>query len=178
MGNSDQRLKASMSEEAFLGLVLSAVEVYKKECLGLLLGYRMKDGFLIEYAIPYQTAERGHAVVDINNKYHRRLRGALGALHKWDLIGDFHSHPQYGPAKGEVVPSEKDIEDMPENSIFVIVGINDRRKHQYFEENKDGTISGVVGEHHIKLACFYKERNNRIRRVALTCQFATGLYTD
>lgn len=171
-------MKATISEEAFLGLVLSAIEVYKRECLGLLLGYRLKDRFLIEYAIPYQTAERSHDLVDINNKYHRRLKGALQALHKWDLVGDFHSHPQYGLAKGMVSPSAEDITDVPENSIFIIVAINDRRKQQFFEENKDGTISGVVGGHHIKIACFYKEKNSRVRRVPVSCQFATGLYPD
>lgn len=177
MNNS---MKATISEEAFLGLVLSAIEVYKRECLGLLLGYRMEDGFLIEYAIPYQTAERSHDVADINNRYHRRLKGALEALHKWDLIGDFHSHPQYGPAKGNVSPSNEDIRDVPENSIFIIVAINDRRKHQFFEENKDGTISGALGEHHIKLACFYKDKDGKktIRPVPLSCPFATGLYPD
>jgi len=171
-------MKATISEEAFLGLVLSAIEVYKRECLGLLLGYRLKDRFLIEYAIPYQTAERSHDLVDINNKYHRRLKGALEALHKWDFIGDFHSHPQYGPAKGNVSPSREDIKDVPENSIFVIVAINDRKKQQFFEENKDGTVSGVVGDHHIKIACFYKEKKNKVRSVPVSCQFATGLYPE
>ena len=173
-----EKMKASISEEAFLGLVLSSIEVYKLECLGLLFGYRMNGGFAIEYAIPYQAADRTHAEVDIRSKYSRRLRTALTALQKWELIGDFHSHPQYGNSKGNVSPSDADISDIDENSIFVIVAINDRKRQQYFEVNKDGTISGVLGDHHIKIACFYKENKKRIRRVHLTCQFATGLYPD
>ncbi|MEE8448668.1 MAG: Mov34/MPN/PAD-1 family protein [Thermodesulfobacteriota bacterium] len=174
----NMHMKATMSEEAFLGLMLSSIEVYKRECLGLLLGYRMKEGFVIEYAIPYQAAERGHGVVDVLNKYHRRLQTALAALQKWDLIGDFHSHPQYRNAKGNVSPSKEDIRDIQKNSIFIIVAINDRKKRQHFEMNKDGTISGVLGEHHIKIACFCKEKENSIHPVHLTCQFATGLYAD
>lgn len=171
-------MKASISEEAFLGLVLSSIEVYKLECLGLLLGYRMNGAFVIEYAIPYQAAERAHGEVDIRSKYHRRLRTALAALKKWDLIGDFHSHPQYGNSKGDVSPSREDVADIPENSIFIIVAINDRKRHQYFQVNKDGTISGVLGDHHIKIACFYRDNKNKVHRIQLSCQFATGLYTD
>lgn len=171
-------MKATISEEAFLGLVLSAIEVYKRECLGLLLGYRMDGGFLVEYAIPYQTAERGHNGVGIKDKYGRRFREALKALHKWDLVGDFHSHPQYGLAKGNPSPSCDDVQDIREDSLFIIIAINDRLKRQPFTENRDGTISGVLGDHHLKLAAFYKGQGRRIARVPLTCQFATGLYTE
>src|SRR3712207_9209846 len=37
----------------------SSVEAYKKECYGLILGYRTDRQWMIEYAVPYQTAERG-----------------------------------------------------------------------------------------------------------------------
>ncbi len=49
-----------LCQTAFLSVVLSSIEAYKKECYGLLLGYRTDTDWLVEYAIPYQTATRGH----------------------------------------------------------------------------------------------------------------------
>ena len=53
---------AYVSQSAFWGLLISAVEVYKRECFGLLIGYRDRKGpeqrYIIEHAVPYQSAGR------------------------------------------------------------------------------------------------------------------------
>ena len=55
---------AYISQNAFWGLLISAVEVYKRECFGLLIGYRDRRGpedmYIVEHALPYQTAGRRH----------------------------------------------------------------------------------------------------------------------
>jgi hypothetical protein len=51
-------MKLFLSESAFMGLILSSIEVYKKECLGLLLGYKLEDRFIVEYTVAYQSAKR------------------------------------------------------------------------------------------------------------------------
>jgi len=50
-------MKVFLSEAAFMGLVLSSIEVYKKECLGLLLGYKLEDRYIVEYSVAYQSAK-------------------------------------------------------------------------------------------------------------------------
>ena len=37
-------MTAYISQNAFWGLLISAVEVYKRECFGLLIGYRDRRG--------------------------------------------------------------------------------------------------------------------------------------
>ena len=53
-------LQVYLNENVFMGMVLSCVEVYKKECFGLLLGYRTPEKYIVEHAIPYQTVRQGH----------------------------------------------------------------------------------------------------------------------
>lgn len=55
-----------LSDKAFIGMVLSAVEVYKKEYMGALLGYNLRKRIVVEYAIPYQTAKRKPTEVEPN----------------------------------------------------------------------------------------------------------------
>ena len=54
-------LDVYLSDKAFLGLVLSAIEVYKKECMGALLGYNAYNRIVVKYAIPYQQQKEDPA---------------------------------------------------------------------------------------------------------------------
>ena len=50
-------MEVYISANAFWALLISAIEVYKKECFGLLLGYRDNSNiYIVEHAISYQTA--------------------------------------------------------------------------------------------------------------------------
>jgi hypothetical protein len=51
-------MKVYLSEHAFMGLLLSSAEVFKRESLGYLLGYRLDDWIIVEYAFSLQTARR------------------------------------------------------------------------------------------------------------------------
>src|SRR5437867_9295537 len=66
-----------ISQNAFWGLLISAVEVYKRECFGLLIGYRDRKGpqemYIVEHALPYQTARRRHRGVASNPRAHKRI---------------------------------------------------------------------------------------------------------
>ena len=90
-----------ISQNAFWGLLISAVEVYKRECFGLLIGYRDRKGggfggrhaspgsvseapdslrrraddemYIVEHALPYQTARRRHRGVTSNPRAHKRI---------------------------------------------------------------------------------------------------------
>src|SRR5207244_1815062 len=95
-----------ISQNAFWGLLISAVEVYKRECFGLLIGYRDRKGggfggrhaspgsvseapdslrrraddemYIVEHALPYQTARRRHRGVTSNPRPHHRLHHDRG----------------------------------------------------------------------------------------------------
>ena len=60
-------MEVYISSNAFWALLISAIEVYKRECFGLLLGYRDHPNiYIVEHAISYQTANRGHSSVEKN----------------------------------------------------------------------------------------------------------------
>src|SRR4030042_1522548 len=61
-------MRVYLSENAFIDLLLSSAEVYKKECLGFLLGYKLEDRFIVEHVFSVQTANRRHKGVVYNEK--------------------------------------------------------------------------------------------------------------
>jgi len=85
----------------FSALVMSAVEVYSKETMGLLIGKhdrrfirgRLTDCVVVQGAYPLQTAWRGFTSVMIgNSRAFRRARRTLSHL-GFELLGEYHSHP-------------------------------------------------------------------------------------
>src|SRR5258706_3029455 len=91
---------AYISQNAFWGLLISAVEVYKRECFGLLIGYRDRKGpedmYIVEHAVAYQTAGRRHKGVVSNPRAHRRIERFLRAIPQPSGIGGFHSPTMLG----------------------------------------------------------------------------------
>ena len=86
-------MEVYISSNAFWALLISAIEVYKRECFGLLLGYRdHPNSYIVEHAISYQTANRRHTSVEKNGRASRRIEKFLANLPHLSLVGDFHSH--------------------------------------------------------------------------------------
>jgi proteasome lid subunit RPN8/RPN11 len=117
-------MRVYLSENAFIDLLLSSAEVYRKECFGLLLGYKLEDRFIVEHAFSVQTANRKHKGVEYKRKNHKKIEPILARFNKLQKIGDFHSHTQFGPTKGLAFPSDEDITSMVHDNIYLIVAIN------------------------------------------------------
>lgn len=167
-------MRLYLSENAFIDLLLSSAEVYKRECFGFLLGYRLEDRFIVEHAFSIQTANRKHRTVTYNRKNHRRIEPILAKFDKLQKIGDFHSHTQFGLAKGLPIPSAEDIQSMVENNIYVIIAINNNEKTMSWGENRDGTISGSVSEFFFKISAHYLNGGTSVRRAKIHCPFPPG----
>ena len=103
-------MTAYISQNAFWGLLISAVEVYKRECFGLLIGYRDRKGpeemYIVEHAVPFQSAGRKHKGVVSNPRAHKRIERFLEAIPQLSVIGDFHSHTMWGYSKAASHPSD------------------------------------------------------------------------
>ncbi|MBM4128771.1 MAG: hypothetical protein FJ243_01485, partial [Nitrospira sp.] len=162
------------SENAFIDLLLSSAEVYKKECLGFLLGYRLEDRFIVEHAFPVQTANRKHRGVVYNFKNHKKIEPILERFGKLQIIGDFHSHTQFGPTKGLPIPSEEDIREMAHGRIYLIVAINNNEKTMHWDENRDGTISGSVSDFFFKISAHFLNGEKVVKRARIHCAFPPG----
>ncbi len=169
-------MKVYLSENAFMGLLLSSAEVFKKESLGYLLGYRLHDRFIIEYAFSLQSARRKRRGVILHHRDKKKIEPILSKFVKLQIVGDFHSHTPYGDAKGIPVPSAEDIKGMEKDNLYIIIAINELNSTKIWKENKDGSISGSMGNFFFKIsAYFYPDVNCVPQRSTIYCPFPPGL---
>ena len=167
-------MRVYLSENAFIDLLLSSAEVYKSECLGFLLGYKLEDRFIVEHAFSFQTANRRHKGVEYSQRNHKRIEPILARFNKLEKIGDFHSHTQFGPTKGLPIPSEEDKEGMMPGHIYLIVAINNNEKTMPWGEKRDGTISGSISEFFFKISAHFLNGESSVKRAKIHCPFPPG----
>ena len=168
-------MEVYISANAFWALLISAIEVYKKECFGLLLGYRDNSNiFIVEHAISYQTANRKHTSVEKNGRASRRIDKFLANLPHLSLIGDFHSHTGWGDLKGVGIPSTQDVCDMSPENLYIIIVANDKRRSAGWQYNGDGTLSGTVDDYHFRIGGYYLDEFARAKRANIFCPYAIG----
>ncbi|NIM23113.1 MAG: hypothetical protein GTO55_02315, partial [Armatimonadetes bacterium] len=135
MNTGEGKLEIHLSEIAFTGIVLAALEAFKKESYGLLLGQKTTRGLVVQYAVPYQTAKRHTSWVRRNERAHARMEGFLKNLHHLNLIGDFHSHTVRGASKALCRLSPLDKRDLRENDVCIISALNLRKRYQRWQSN-------------------------------------------
>ena len=170
-----KRKTVIVKERAFWSMVLSAIEVFHLETLGLLLGMRGEDKFIVEYAIPYQTAQKQKTWVSPNEKRASRVKKIVSIL-PVDMIGDFHSHTEIGKSKARIIPSGDDIADMDEGFVYILIALNESAKIVKWHKNKDGSISGTLGGYHLRLIAHeYIEKGKYYKKVEIICPSAVGL---
>jgi proteasome lid subunit RPN8/RPN11 len=169
-------MKVYLSENAFMGLLLSSAEVFKRESLGYLLGYRLDDRIIVEYAFSLQTALRKRRGVIFHHRDQKKVDPILANFEKLQIVGDFHSHTPYGTNRGLPIPSPEDIKGMEEDNLYIIIAINDLDKCKSWHENKDGSISGSMGNFFFKISAYYYPFLNCIpQRSPIYCPFPPGL---
>ena len=167
-------MRVYLSENAFIDLLLSSAEVYKKECLGFLLGYKLEDRFIIEHAFSFQTASRKPKGVASHDRSHKKIEPILSRFDRLQIIGDFHSHTQFGTNRGLPSPSQEDVDSMTQEHIYLIVAINNNRKTLSWAENRDSTISGTVDNFFFKISAYFLNGNASVRKAKIHCPFPPG----
>ncbi len=173
------RIKAYLSLPAFLTILSSAVEVFRKETLGYLIGIKGENKFIVEYAIPYQTAESTttHSTLDFNRA--SRINEILERLAQGrEYIGDFHSHTVYGKMPATVLPSSTDLLWTVPGDLSVICAVNFKKKSARWRENSRGILTGTVGAYRIEIGGYYVAKahfGRQYRRVVIKCPPATGI---
>lgn len=162
-----------IKEQALFSMLLSTVEVYRHESLGLLLGYKGVNEFIIEYAVPYQTAMKGYSWVAPRSTAAERM-GKILKYVPINLIGDFHSHTQWGDSMAMPVPSGDDIADMQIDKVHIIVAINDKTKLQKWC-SKNTVLVGSLGGYAIEIGAFILKGEYEAKTIKIICPSATGL---
>jgi len=163
-----------LSDKAFMGIILSSVEVYKNECHGALLGIQTPGRIIVEYAIPFQAAERKFVEVTPNWRRELKVIEILPKLIHLQKLGYFHSHPQFGNKRGVASLSEADKDYMQGGEAEIVVAINDAKKSLRWRESKNG-LSGALGKYNIVIAGFYKrKKDGRIMNYRVLCPYGVG----
>ena len=163
-----------LSEKAFMGIILSSVEVYKNECRGALLGYRSPGRIIVEYAIPFQSAERRPSEVVPNWRRELRVMKVLPRLMNLEKLGYFHSHPQWGNHRGVAKLSDTDKDYMEEGEAEIVVAINDAKTKRPWMES-GSSLSGTLGKFRIGIAGFHRrKRDGKIVQYRILCPYAVG----
>jgi proteasome lid subunit RPN8/RPN11 len=179
-----------LNENVFMGMVLSSVEVFRKECFGLLLGYRADGKYIVEHAIPYQSARRGHNWAELRSDKWKILQDILRNFPRMDILGDYHSHTMYRDVRASVTLSDDDIDYMEPHELQLVVAINqhEHRRASSWAVNGDRTISGWIDRYHIRIAAYYFDhaagnghhrghgprKAARPRLAEILCPFALG----
>lgn len=163
-----------LSEKAFMGIILSTVEVYRSECLGVLLGYKTRGKIIVEYANPFQTADRKPSEVAPNWERELKVLEILPELIQLEKLGYFHSHPVWGKNKGLAILSDEDKDSMEEGEMELIVAINDVKRRTTWSESRK-RLNGTLGKYRFTFAGYYKRtRDSRIRQYRIVCPYAVG----
>jgi proteasome lid subunit RPN8/RPN11 len=177
-----KRIEAYLSLPAFLTIVTSSVEVFRRETIGYLIGFKGESKFMVEYAIPYQTAESTptHATLDENRV--ARVNEILAKLSQGlEYVGDFHSHTVYGDLPGTVLPSGTDLMSAIPGELGIICSVNFRKKSANWRENRRGILTGTVGEYRIEIGGYHFDKahiGRNYQRVRIKCPSVTGIHEE
>ncbi|MFQ5848067.1 MAG: Mov34/MPN/PAD-1 family protein [Candidatus Methylomirabilales bacterium] len=166
-------MEVYLSENALIGLLVSTIEVYRRECFGILLGHSTADRVFVEFAVPYQTANRKYRQVHIDWKRSQRVEQAVHSTTRWECVGDYHSHAMYGESRATIQLSTEDKQYFGDGTTGIVVAINDIVKPRPWGYVKGGTLSGAVNGYSIRIAAYYKS-NDHVEKANIICPYAIG----
>lgn len=162
-----------LSENALIGLLVSTIEVYRRECFGILLGHSTPERVVVDFVVPYQTARRKFQEVYIDWQRSKRVEEAVRATSRWECVGDYHSHPMYGDKRATTALSKVDRQFFKDGSVSIVVAINDLNRSQRWCYVKGGTISGSINGYSIRIGGYHKA-GEAVVRAPVLCPYAMG----
>lgn len=148
--------------EAFLNMILSSAEIFKRECLGIIFGHsptRSRNHFLITNVIDIKGVKvRLNKEVEQSQKSDKILKKIFeqaGSIFR--PLGSFHSHPEWGPQKGVAEMGDADIKNMSteKEKLTFIIAISSRKKGSTpWEVQPDGSVKGSLNKFNFHIAVF------------------------
>ena len=162
----------TLSEDAFISLVTSCVEVYKKESFGILLGIMHRKHYMVIDTINYQSAKRGYVEVSVTANKVKRMNYVLKRVTDLRVIGDFHSHPD-----GPEYLSETDYDEIAKSGtpLSVLVVVKKTRKHGKWEIHKDLSVSGNIGSKFFVKIMAFEFDGREIYPIKIICPYIKEL---
>lgn len=172
-------VEAYLSLPAFLSIVSSSIETFKKETIGYLIGVKAENKYMVEYAIPYQTAESSFAHVTVDIKRVERINSILRLLSEGlEYIGEFHSHTAFGESKAHITPSSEDLVTTVPGELNIICAVNAKKRSVKWYEDRRGVLVGTVDEYRIEIGGYFVKEpaiSKKYNRVRIKCPSVTGI---
>lgn len=169
-------MQTFLSQNAFVSMVTAAVEAYPQETLGVLIGLRGPHGIWVQYAIVYQTAERGKIEVTAHPIRYLRTNRFLKKITHLKLVGDFHSHTKVPIDKAfSIRLSKKDKESMSRKNLGIVIAINKDKVERNWKHLPKGSLKGCVLPYSLKIAAWFKSHQDEYKLSRIECPFALGL---
>lgn len=155
--------KVYFSQDAYTSMVVSAAEVYNKECMGILAGIRTYsemrgEEFRIEYAIPFQATKSGSYYVYCSPKSINSHKQILKSIRPdLELCGYYHSHPSNKKEPISLYPSDEDVLSMQNGHVEIIIGLkkSSKIKPQGYEYD-NGTITCRYADFQMNIRALHK----------------------
>lgn len=172
-------IEAYLSLPAFLAIISSAIETFRKETIGYLVGIKGENKFMVEYAIPYQTADSGYVHATIDMERVARINEILNKLSQGlEFIGDYHSHTAFGESPATVIPSDTDLASTVPGELNIICAVNEKKRSVNWHETSRGILKGTIREYRIEIGGYYVEKptiGRRYERIMIKCPAVTGI---
>jgi len=164
------RRNLTLAERAFIDIVLSSIEIYKKECFGILLGEKHKKHYMVYDVINFLSAKRSYEFVNVPTVRVNRVNYTLSRLTNLRVIGDFHSHPD-GPDKLSGL-DKKDVKNSGLTLTLLVVVEKMRGKGNRWRIMDKNLIGDIGNKYHVKIMAFeYDKRKDNVYQIKIVCPF-------
>lgn len=150
-----------LKRDAIVDMITAAVEVYKKEAFGYLLGHKHRKKYEIADAVTFQVVKREYEYVQISERSINKLNYVLSHISDVQIIGDFHSHPDFPDHLSEW-DKRAIAREGSQVAMVVLVKKTNRKKKWHF--HADGSVSGSLGNrYYVKMRAY--EFDKKLKRV-------------
>ncbi|MBD3286997.1 hypothetical protein GF359_10125 [candidate division WOR-3 bacterium] len=165
-----------LSLPSFLTMVSAAAELYPDETVGYIVGYPVKDRFIVEYAVPFQAMISDTEFTWIDENRTARINRIINRFAEgMEIVGTFHSHAGMGENRAVPLPSAADVNHILPDEVELIVALNRKKKEMTWKEGRY-TLYGTVDELHVSIGGFVRTNSGRgWKRVHLNCSGVTGV---
>jgi len=163
-----------LNKSAFVNILTSCLEVYKKESYGVLMGKAFNGHSVVSQSVNFQSAKRTYDLVDVHPKREKRMIRTLNYLTNHKLVGDFHSHSDYPDRLSKY--DKEDLLGKADKWVSMLLVIKNTNKSMPWVYNKQGKhLSGSVSNKYFVKIHAYKNVEGRIMKIPIECNYVDKL---
>ena len=172
-------MQALIKKSALIHIISAAAEVFKKECFLILLGNVKNGVFIIENAMPMQTAKRDFDGVKTIKRRFELFNDLIACFWKHiQVIGDCHSHTEIETSKETIYPirpSQEDRDGSSGGSIYLIIGVGLKKKTMRWKKIAKKYLSGTLGKYRFEIRAYWAPENKKLKHIEIICPTAYRL---